>query len=404
MTTIFAAAMFVSGCDRATQLPTVSITTATGEPIVTREWRDNTQIAIESADGSIDFACNSAAIRARGHSTFTKPKKPFALRLAEKRPLLGMAPSDKWILLANFMDHSLLRNSLALAIAKETSLAWTPDNRLVDVEVDGKAQGCYLLCESIQIGKDWVDLGSDGFLIEMDNYPADRNRFTTRHAQLPANVTHPQELTDSALQCIADYINTIEDTIYTADADTAALGRLMDIDSFVDWWIVHELTQNAEPNGPRSCYMHKGKDGKLHAGPVWDFDLAFINVGLDAKGDIRPERLDIPNIKKLDSDCLYNPTALWYGQLLKHPTFARRVHERWEELRPRFDALRDTLNRWRMEIAPSAKADEALWGGKDPARFDNHAHWDEAAENLANVYATRIDKLNNLIQTSIPQK
>jgi hypothetical protein len=49
----------------------------------------------------------------------------------------------------------------------------------------------------------------------------------------------------------------------------------IDIDTYIDWWLVHELAFNGEPNHPKSTYMHKDRNGKLKAGPVWDFDWAY---------------------------------------------------------------------------------------------------------------------------------
>lgn len=116
-------------------------------------------------DGTEDFCSSDVDVKGRGHSTFTKPKKPYAIRLDGRHPLLGMAPGKRWALLANFMDHSLMRNMLALELARRTSLAWTPDCRQVDVVVNGQPQGCYLLCEQIRVARGRVEIEEKrGFL------------------------------------------------------------------------------------------------------------------------------------------------------------------------------------------------------------------------------------------------
>lgn len=186
----------------AGNLPTIHITTRDSSAITSREiWKENASLQIVMPDGSVSYQSDKVAIRARGHSTFSKPKKPFALKLENAAPLLGMEADKRWVLLANFMDHSLLRNSLALAIARQTSLEWTPDSRLVDVVVNGKLQGCYLLCESVRVSKHRVNLNKeDGFLIEMDSYPSDEYRFETIHRHLPVNVKHPKNPTKEQIQ------------------------------------------------------------------------------------------------------------------------------------------------------------------------------------------------------------
>lgn len=384
----------------AGNLPVIYITTADSSAITSRDyWKENTSLRIVMPDGAVSYQSDKAAVRARGHSTFSKPKKPFALKLEEDASLLGMTANKRWILLANFMDHSLLRNSLALAIAKQTSLEWTTDSRPVNVVVNGKLQGCYLLCESIRIGEHWVNVDDkEGFLIEMDSYPGDEYRFETEYRQLPVNVSYPMPPTDEQMGAIENYFGRIEDILYGGITDLNVLYcEYIDMDSFIDWWLVHELTQNAEPNGPRSCYMYKGRDGLLKAGPVWDFDLAFITVGLDSGGDIRPSRLNRKDVITLTGDSIYNKNALWYDRLLKDPVFVNRIKERWRELEPKFLSLIGKLDSWTELIKASALTDEQLWKGQDPARFDTFTDWESSVRNLREVYRYRISSLHRLL-------
>lgn len=391
----------ISEAFAAFDIPTIYITTSDSSAITSRDyWKDGTHLRIVMPDGDVSYESHSAAVRARGNSTFNKPKKPFAIKLNEECGILGMAANKRWVLLANFMDHSLLRNSLALAISKQTCLEWTPDSRLVDVVVNGNLQGCYLMCEQVRVGKNSINIDeNDGFLIEIDNYPNEEYRFETEIRHLPVNVKSPKVVSEAKKSEIESYFNAIEQMIYSGKLeDMASLyNDYIDINSFVDWWLVHELTQNAEPNGPRSCYMNKDKNGLLKAGPVWDFDLAFISVGLDNKGDIRPSRFKRTDVVPLTGDSIYNRNALWYDRLLKDPQFAKRLRERWKELEPHFRALADEIDEWEKLISESAAEDEKLWQGKDPARFDTFTTFDSSVANLKNVYRYRIDSLSRLI-------
>ena len=47
---------------------------------------------------------------------------------------------------------------------------------------------------------------------------------------------------------------------------------MIDVDSFVKFFFVLRVHENPEPQS--SVYLYKdGTTSKLHAGPVWDFDL-----------------------------------------------------------------------------------------------------------------------------------
>lgn len=384
----------------ASGLPVVYIATADGEPVLSREeWRERVSVRVVMPDGSVAYETGRAAVRCRGHSTYDKPKKPYALRLPRDEALLGMPAGRRWVLLANFMDHSLLRNRLALEMARQTGLAWTPEYRMVDVVVNGRAMGCYSLCQQIRVGRGKVDTPAHGgFLLELDRYAGGAGSFTTCVRRLPVHVKYPKEPTALELRRIRRRLDKVERMLYEEGGSLERLFReQLDLPSFADWFIVHELAQNAEPNGPRSCYLYKGRDGLLRAGPVWDFDLAFISVGLDAGGDLRPLRLGRTDVRTLTGDSLYNVGAWWFDRLWRDSLFRSRVAERWAELRPRFEALAGRIGEWGREVRRSAEADEALWGGQDPARFDDSPSFEASVANLRRVYVYRLRRLDALL-------
>lgn len=376
-------------------LPIVYITTDGNTPLVGREWQENTIVKICKADGSIDYYTSAASVKAHGNSSFNKPKKPLTLKFDKPVSVLGMTANSKWFFVSNFMDHSLLRNSLALNIARQTSMAWNSDWRLVNVVENGKYVGCYLIGEEIHAGKEWVDTDmQSGFLVELDSYPNEEYRFETALRKLPVNIRYPKRPSKEFVDYIQGMFNKAEKALYSPLRNTSHIDDLLNLDSFVDYYIVYELCQNAEPNGPRSCYMFLGKDGKLNAGPVWDFDLAFENMGLDSGGDIRPERFHLNNVRALTVDSLYDSKALWYDALLEDSLFCNKLARHWNMYRPRFVSLADSLDKWKRMIEPSALADQTMWGNKDPARFDNTGSFEASYENLRKTYIRRIEVLD----------
>lgn len=383
-------------------IPTLYLRTADSTAITSRdEWRQDVTLRLVTPDGQTVYQSAHASAKVRGHSTAAKAKKPYALKLEEKAALLGMNAHKRWVLLANVMDHSHVRNALALSAARLTSLEWTPDFRWVDVVLNGQPQGCYLLCEQIRVGKQRVHIDEqEGWLLEIDAYFDEPHRFRTARRQLPVNVKAPDHPAPAQMAYIESYLDTIEDILYDRRRNAGLLPlyrRYIDLDSFADWWLIHEVTQNAEPNGPRSCYMYKDRNGRLKAGPVWDFDLAFINVGLDAGGDLRPLRLKRTDVTVLTGDSLYNRRALWYDRLLQDTQFRQRLGERWRVLSPHFRALAGELDRWHDLLLPSAQADEALWPGADPARFDPCPTFETSLRKLKKAWLYRIDRLDEIL-------
>ena len=81
------------------------------------DWVETDKMAVYNADGSVDMEEAFCGIRLRGNSTQNFPKKPFAVKLASKAKVLGMPKHKRWVLLANWMDRTMLRNSVAFEVA-----------------------------------------------------------------------------------------------------------------------------------------------------------------------------------------------------------------------------------------------------------------------------------------------
>lgn len=144
-------------------LPVVYITTDDGADIDSKEEYKH---AFMSIQGNSEFGIQYAGgiqIKGRGNSTWELEKKPYRVKLDDKSDLFGMGKNKHWVLLANCLDPSLVRNTVAQDIACVAGLV-TMDSVWVDVVLNGRLIGNYQLSEHIRIGDsrvqifDWEDL------------------------------------------------------------------------------------------------------------------------------------------------------------------------------------------------------------------------------------------------------
>ena len=279
-------------------LPVLMISTPPGKeiPPKTEEWLGETYITLYNTDCSIDFT-GKVNIRGRGNSTWKYPKKSYALKLESKAEILGMPKHKRWVLQANWLDRTLLRHHVSFRIAMQTDLAWTPHGEYVEVILNDKHIGNYYLCEQIKIDNDRVDIDEKnkddvdrGYLLEIDSYYDETFKFRSSRKNFPYMFKDPDEVSEQQFAFIQNYINTLEESLYDeARFRSREYEEYIDLDSFVDWWIVHELTGNTETKHPKSVYMHKDRGSRLIAGPVWDFDWKTYRqnqVGWVTKGHI----------------------------------------------------------------------------------------------------------------------
>ena len=115
---------------------TVDITQFTGLPIIYLTTNNDAAIEREdyvegriSVDGWRDYPSldeMDMKIRGRGNSTWGHPKKPYQMKLDDKKEFLGMPNHKKWLFLAEYSDKSLLRNTIVFEMGYISSFDWTP--------------------------------------------------------------------------------------------------------------------------------------------------------------------------------------------------------------------------------------------------------------------------------------
>lgn len=188
-------------------------------------------------------------IKGRGNSTWVQPKKTYRLKFNEKISFFGEKEDKSWVLLANYLDHTMIRNATAFFIGSMSNLEWISRSHFVELMLNGRYNGTYQLTEKIKIGKNRVDAGDDGFLLEVDNkLNAGEICFTTPNLPNPVRIHEPEvEVGDSNYQYIESYVNEMEQPLFSDFFMDANKGyrKYIDIDSFVEWYVIGEITENS---------------------------------------------------------------------------------------------------------------------------------------------------------------
>lgn len=365
-----------------TGLRTLRITTPGGVGINSKDvWTENCSVTLLDDNGIIYYENTTVAVKGRGNSTWSYPKKPFTLKLPAKSDLIGTGEGKRWVLLANWMDRTLLRNDVAFELARRTSLDWTPSGEFVELYLNGQHQGNYWLGEQIKTGKSRVQAD---FIIEMDTYYDATWRFYSSYGKrvnqgatgMPIGVKEPDddEMTDALFSDIKDLVAAVERSIYQGDVD---YNTLLDATSFADWYLVHEITYNGEPNHPKSCYFHF-RNGIMYAGPVWDFDWYTFQVNKSG---------------------LFIPQSIYFGKLLKDAAFVRLLKNRWEVLKPSFQSIDTYIDQKADLIRESESIDTGLWPNTSTVNEDYYLTFDAAVSRMKKSVTERIDAIDKALAT-----
>lgn len=382
-----------SSSEGRSELPVIYLTSK--DSIVSKEiWVDGTIRIV--GNGLEDLAEMKTKIKGRGNSTWRWEKKPYALKFSSKKEVLGMPKHKRWCLIANYMDKTLLRNRVAYYIGQHTGLGWTPRTRFADVWLNGEFLGNYLVVEQIKIDENRInidelsaednegDVLTGGYLLELDSYFDEINKFRSVNSDMPVNIKSPDEnVTWQQFDYIRNYFNQADQLLF--DKNFQDPSSMFDLDSFIDFWIVNELMGNAEIKHPKSFYIHKPRLGKLTAGPIWDFDYETLTFSY-----ARDWRVLNNNI--------------WFTRLLSSKAFRKRTQERWRALYPFLLTVSDYIEQQGKYIAESAEQNFERWPQistgaetKNPNGDEDLAHGD-AVTRLKKSYEARLDWLNAEIE------
>lgn len=230
-------------------------------------------VAIDKIGGDLKEAADkNATIRIRGNSTSSGAKRPYNIKFSSNVNLFGMGKGKRYCLIANMYDPTLLRNHAVFEFAKAIGMEFTLDSMLVDVYVNGSYMGCYQLCEAPTADDDRVDIDCDAgdFLIERDARTDYGTTYFTTMLGHRFGINEPENTTAKQSQDIQDFIRKAEQAIQNRDYEQVK--QYFDIDSMIDMYICMEFFKNVDITvGSTRFYC---KDGKIHGGPVWDFDLS----------------------------------------------------------------------------------------------------------------------------------
>lgn len=367
-----------------------------------KENYESGSYTLVAGTGNSYYTGDMENIHCRGNVSWTDTdKKSYQIKLTEKKDFFGMGEDKHWLLIANAFDNTLLRNTLALDIAKGIGLSFTPDAEYVDVYANGEFLGNYLLIEKIEIGENRVNISNleeqmeamnpdklleeyeffmeqqgrlfstkgyrienqpqditGGYLLEIetsDRYGLEASGFITSRMQ-PVVFTSPKYASYEQVSYIANRYQDFEDAIFSEDGYSPYTGTYfadyIDMDSFARKYLVEELTKNLD-SAFTSQFFYKPADSvstKFFAGPAWDYDKAIAGSGVTEAGiDLHDPNGFYASTQTKDSD-------IWYA-LYRQEEFRELVIEIYKE---EFEPMVRNIAQNRVDLYAEYMMDSAM--------------------------------------------
>ncbi|MCF8379280.1 MAG: CotH kinase family protein [Bacteroidales bacterium] len=315
------------------------------------------------SDAGTDYS-GKIGIEVRGQSSqYFFPKDSYSVETRDefgedlKANLLGMPEESDWILHAPYSDKTLMRNALTYHLGIKMG-DWAPRFKYCELYLNGDYQGIYLLMEKIKRDGDRVDVEktnsthnsgdslTGGYIVRVDKvdgltqnldyffgsagyaFPGSRDYAFSYYYPEAEKITSEQKI------YIRDFLYDLETALnapYFKDPETG-FRKFMDGNSFADFQIMQELGNNVD--GYRySTYFNKNadsKDGRLHAGPLWDFNLCYGNVNYADRNFSTTEWL-YPNYGPYEYQTMH-----WWSRLMQDPDYQQNLMKRYSIFRNTF--------------------------------------------------------------------
>ena len=352
--------------------PCIHIVTEEGQPVLSRETYVPATITVFNCDEAYELTAE-CGIRVRGNSTAEQgEEKPYRIRFEKKQNMLGLHNGLKyrnWVLLRTYWHLCPDYMGFRLAETIFEGKYYSSDCMFVNLYLNGKDLGIYLLCEQNQAARDRMDVYEPeegetrteiGYLLEMDNYPDDEHPgFGIGDKPYVEDIAGRKRVVKGTYyaiksdvqdekqeQYIEKWLKGVYSVLYEAAANgeavrldeelrpvpaenlTAfeAVNELLDLESLADMLILEELVQNYDV-GAGSFYMAidfsaDSRYKKLTFLGPWDLSWGYIEPpdGGFYAGTFQN------HIQGMDNS---NP---WFVLAMKLEGFRSIVRERWKAL------------------------------------------------------------------------
>lgn len=288
------------------------------------------------------------------------PKKPMRLKFSKKTSICGFKKAKNYVLLNNYLDPTMMRNVLAMWLAKRLGVPYANTMVPCHVFINGHYSGAYTLTEKVGINSGSVEIEeTEGILFELSTEYDEKYKFRSEVWDLPVMVKDPdfdelyeddpEGLTpEERLALWQEDFNRAEAAVKEGRADEA-----FDMESAVNYFILYEFVKNSEIGYPKSFYLHKNslaEGEKYYFGPAWDFDVAF---------NLLVVRDGVANPASPEGD-------IWVNALIGEMTDSEAFQNLYKERRKIFQEeffpeMLGYLDTYAALIEPSAKLNGFRW-------------------------------------------
>jgi len=338
-------------------------------------------------------------IELRGSTSQSLPKKPYSITTLKADnstnnnvSIFGMPKENDWVLNSLDFDASLVRDFLSYELSGKLG-DYSARGTYCEVIVNGDYKGLYIFMEKLKIDAGRINIEkmtttdntipdvTGGYVTKCDKTTGGDpiawsfNTYIGSTVDFIHDSPKPEDVTAQQNTYIYNQFLTFRN-VMTAQNSSIVNGypSIIDVPSFVDFMIMNEFASNVD-GYQYSTYFHKDRNGKLRAGPIWDFNLTYGN-------DLFVYGYDRSHTDVWQFDNGDNVGATFWKDLFNNPTFKCYLTKRWIELTAANKPLNTTVISNRIDqlvtlVSEAEVREQTRWGtiGNFPNQITTLKTW-----------------------------
>jgi hypothetical protein len=285
------------------------------------------------------------------------------LELFYAQNLLGSGSAKKWVLLANSEDPTMMRNMLASKLGAWMGMTETPDMRFVELEINKRYQGVYVLAEKVELAPYRVEAPEGTVLMEAD-FRRDDSYFFSLQQGVDVVIKQPkaEKLETAHLAAVQRFVEQADAAVYQ---NTENWLQYFDADALVCWFLAEEILKNLDAAMKTSVFFCVVPSSdplayKIRMGPIWDFD--HMNRNPDPEQPATGWATTVLNyqeFKEEPEDILRG----WYSVLTQRNDFMNLVKAKYSAMAQQgvWDQMDAWITSFSKELELAQQANYAAW-------------------------------------------
>lgn len=215
-------------------------------------------------------------LKIRGNSTAWYDKKPYKIKLQKKADLLQRDTIDgrdkNWILIRD----EVLKTMMGFEVNRALGMTWTPGYRYVNVVINNRYEGVYMLVEQVRRNTDCrLNVSKQGYIFECDPYwwnePLYLPSLLFSHFGYTFKYPEPEDFTAADSTYMTGLLSNM-DCSYIRDN----YPEVIDVPSYAAWCLGHDILGTKDFAGANQYFLKYDKSDttRVVMPLLWDFDSA----------------------------------------------------------------------------------------------------------------------------------